>query len=82
MQAKAPLHSLQNGYLMYTNALTSQSPAAVPVSTPARTGLLPPVPGAPPGPQAAEPTHQPAGRAETGRLRARPRQVGPHQDLQ
>ena len=32
MQPKAPLHSLQNGYLMYTNALTSQSPAAVPVS--------------------------------------------------
>ena len=32
MQPKAPLHSLQNGYLMYTNALTSPSPAAVPVS--------------------------------------------------
>ena len=32
MQPKAPLHSLQNGYLMYTNALTSQSPAPVPVS--------------------------------------------------
>ena len=31
MQPKTPLHSLQNG-LMYTNALTSQSPAAVPVS--------------------------------------------------
>ena len=32
MQPKAPLHSLQNGYLMYTNALTSPSAAAVPVS--------------------------------------------------
>ncbi|KAM7425241.1 hypothetical protein ABFA07_023305 [Porites harrisoni] len=32
MQPKAPLHSLQNGYLMYTNALTSPLPAAVPVS--------------------------------------------------
>ena len=32
MQPKAPLHSLQNGYLMYTKALTSPSPAAVPVS--------------------------------------------------
>ena len=32
MQPKAPLHSLQNGNLMYTNALTSQSPAAVPLS--------------------------------------------------
>ena len=32
MQPKAPLHSLQNGYLMYTNALTSPSPAAAPVS--------------------------------------------------
>ena len=32
MQPKAPLHSLQNGYLTYTNALTSVSPAAVPVS--------------------------------------------------
>ena len=32
MQPKAPLHSLQNGYLMYTAALTSPSPAAVPVS--------------------------------------------------
>ena len=32
MQPKAPLHSVQNGYLMYTNALTSPSPAAVPFS--------------------------------------------------
>ena len=32
MQPKAPLHSLQNGYLMYTNALTSPSAAAVPLS--------------------------------------------------
>ena len=32
MKPKAPLHSLQNGYLMYTNALTSASPAAVSVS--------------------------------------------------
>ena len=32
MQPKAPLHSLQNGYLMYTNALTSPLPAVVPVS--------------------------------------------------
>ena len=32
MQPKAPLHILQNGYLMYTNALTSPSAAAVPVS--------------------------------------------------
>ena len=32
MQPKAPLHSLQNGDLMYTNALTSPSPAAFPVS--------------------------------------------------
>ena len=31
MQPKAPLHSVQNGYLLYTNALTSPSPAAVPV---------------------------------------------------
>ena len=31
-QPKAPLHSLQNGYLMYPAALTSPSPAAVPVS--------------------------------------------------
>ena len=32
MQPVAPLHSLQNSYLQYTNALTSPSPAAVPVS--------------------------------------------------
>ena len=32
MQPKAPLHSLQNGYLLYINSLTSPSPAAVPVS--------------------------------------------------
>ena len=32
MQPKAPVHSLQNSYLMYTKALTSPSPAAVPVS--------------------------------------------------
>ena len=32
MQPEAPLHSLQNGYLLYTNALNSPSPAAVRVS--------------------------------------------------
>ena len=32
MQPKAPPHSLQNRYLLYTNTLTSASPAAVPVS--------------------------------------------------
>ena len=32
MQPKAPVHSLQNRYLLYTNTLTSASPAAVPVS--------------------------------------------------
>ena len=42
MQPKAPLHSLQNGYLMYTNALTSPSAAAVPLSISA-TALQPAV---------------------------------------
>ena len=39
MQPKAPLHSLQNGYLTYTNALTYPSPAAIPFSISSSTAI-------------------------------------------
>ena len=46
-----------------------------------RPGVLSRAPRPPPRPQAAEPAHQRAGRAQAGGLWAGPGQVRAHQDL-